>query len=123
MYSSSGFGYVGAELYSAGHALGTEAVSRFGLGDGDKAMVWGLLAQAGRGERTKGVVEGLVAATQLCNGAEARTVTIEVLTDRLDPMEEGASFGGEVALLRAPSEAVGGTAGLRRGHVLVSEAR
>jgi simple sugar transport system substrate-binding protein len=58
-YASGGFGYVGAELYSAGHALGSEAVSRFGLGDGDKAMVWGLLAQAGRGERTRGVIDAL----------------------------------------------------------------
>lgn len=58
-YSSTGFGYVGAELYSAGHALGTESVQRFGLQEGDKAMVWGLLAQAGRGERTKGVIDAL----------------------------------------------------------------
>jgi len=58
-YSSNGFGYVGAELYSAGHALGVEAVNRFGLQAGDKAMVWGLLAQAGRGERTKGVIDAL----------------------------------------------------------------
>ena len=58
-YSSSGFGYVGAELYSAGYALGTEAVNRFGLQAGDKALVWGLLAQAGRGERTRGVVDAL----------------------------------------------------------------
>jgi simple sugar transport system substrate-binding protein len=58
-YSSRGFGYVGAELYSAGYALGTEAVNRFGLQEGDKAMVWGLLAQAGRGERTRGVIEAL----------------------------------------------------------------
>ena len=58
-YSADGFGYVGAELYSAGHSLGAEAVKRFGLQAGDRAMVWGLLAQAGRGERTKGVVEAL----------------------------------------------------------------
>lgn len=58
-YSSSGFGYVGAELYSAGYALGAEAVQRFGLQAGDKAMVWGLLAQAGRGERTQGVIDAL----------------------------------------------------------------
>lgn len=57
--SAGGFGYVGAELYSAGHSLGTEAVRRFGLVEGDRAMVWGLLAQAGRGERTRGVVEAL----------------------------------------------------------------
>jgi simple sugar transport system substrate-binding protein len=58
-YSADGFGYVGAELYSAGHALGAESVKRFGLKAGDRAMVWGLLAQAGRGERTRGVVEAL----------------------------------------------------------------
>lgn len=58
-YSSNGFGYVGAELYSAGHSLGAEAVKRFDLKAGDRAMVWGLLAQAGRGERTKGVKEAL----------------------------------------------------------------
>ena len=58
-YASGGFGYVGAELYSAGYALGAEAVNRFGLAEGDQAMVWGLLAQAGRGERTKGVIDAL----------------------------------------------------------------
>jgi simple sugar transport system substrate-binding protein len=59
MYKTNGFGYVGAELYSAGYSLGAEAASRFGLGEGDKAMVWGLLAQAGRGERTRGVIDAL----------------------------------------------------------------
>jgi simple sugar transport system substrate-binding protein len=58
-YSSNGFGYVGAILYDAGYALGTEAVNRFGLVEGDRAFVWGLLAQAGRGERTQGVVDSL----------------------------------------------------------------
>ena len=58
-YASNGFGYVGAELYTAGHSLGAEAVAEFGLGAGDRAMVWGLLAQAGRGERTQGVIDAL----------------------------------------------------------------
>jgi simple sugar transport system substrate-binding protein len=58
-YSSAGFGYVGAILYDAGYALGTEAIARFGLAAGDEAFVWGLLAQAGRGERTQGVVDAL----------------------------------------------------------------
>lgn len=58
-YKTDGFGYVGAELYSAGYALGTEAVNRFGLQAGDRAMVWGLLAQAGRGQRTQGVIDAL----------------------------------------------------------------
>jgi simple sugar transport system substrate-binding protein len=58
-YGASGFGYVGAFQYSAGFSLAQEAVRRFGLVEGDQAMVWGLLSQPGRGERTRGVVEGL----------------------------------------------------------------
>jgi simple sugar transport system substrate-binding protein len=58
-YASSGFGYVGAINYNAGFALGKEAVKRAGLGAGDKAFVWGLVAQAGRGERTQGILDAL----------------------------------------------------------------
>jgi len=58
-YSTKGFGYSGAVLYDAGYALGQEAVKRSGVKAGDKAFLWGLLAQAGRGERTKGVKDAL----------------------------------------------------------------
>ncbi len=58
-YATKGFGYVGAILYQAGYALGQEAVARSGVKAGDKAFLWGLLAQAGRGERTKGVKDAL----------------------------------------------------------------
>jgi simple sugar transport system substrate-binding protein len=58
-YGATGFGYVGAFQYTAGYSLAQEAVRRFELGEGDRAMVWGLLSQPGRGERTRGVVEGL----------------------------------------------------------------
>ena len=58
-YASKGFGYVGAILYQAGYALGEEAVKRSGVKAGDKAFLWGLLSQAGRGERTKGVKDAL----------------------------------------------------------------
>jgi simple sugar transport system substrate-binding protein len=58
-YASNGFGYVGAVLYDAGYALGQEAVKRSGVKAGDKAFLWGLLSQAGRGERTKGVKDAL----------------------------------------------------------------
>jgi simple sugar transport system substrate-binding protein len=61
-YASSGFGYVGAILYDAGYALGQEAATRSGAQAGDKAFLWGLLSQAGRGERTKGVKDALEAA-------------------------------------------------------------
>lgn len=58
-YAANGFGYSGAILYQAGYALGQEAVKRSGVKAGDKAFLWGLLAQAGRGERTKGVKDAL----------------------------------------------------------------
>ncbi len=58
-YAANGFGYAGAILYNAGYALGQEAVKRSGVKSGDKAFLWGLLAQAGRGERTKGVKDAL----------------------------------------------------------------
>jgi len=61
-YAANGFGYVGAILYNAGYALGQEAVKRSGVQPGDKAFLWGLLSQAGRGERTKGVKDALEAA-------------------------------------------------------------
>ncbi len=61
-YAANGFGYVGQDLYGAGQALANEAVKRFGLKSGDRAMVWGLLSQPGRGERTKGVIDALKAA-------------------------------------------------------------
>ncbi len=58
-YAAGGFGYVGAILYDAGYALGQEAIKRSGVKAGDKAFLWGLLSQAGRGERTKGVKDAL----------------------------------------------------------------
>jgi simple sugar transport system substrate-binding protein len=58
-YGGNGFGYAGALQYQAGYALGKEALARSGLASGDKAFVWGLMAQAGRGERTKGIVDAL----------------------------------------------------------------
>src|SRR6266545_5972828 len=58
-YSGNGFGYVGPINYSAGFALAKEAVKRAGLKSGDKAFVWGLVAQAGRGKRTQGILDAL----------------------------------------------------------------
>jgi simple sugar transport system substrate-binding protein len=58
-YSAKGFGYAGAILYSAGYSLGQEAVKESGLKAGDTAFLWGLLSQAGRGQRTQGVKDAL----------------------------------------------------------------
>ncbi|MCC6616170.1 MAG: substrate-binding domain-containing protein [Anaerolineae bacterium] len=58
-YKSNGFGYVGANNYSAGYSLGRETINRFGLGEGDRALVWGLLSLPSRGLRTQGVIDAL----------------------------------------------------------------
>jgi len=58
-YASKGYGYVGAVLHDAGYALGQEAFKQAGLAAGDKAFVWGLVSQAGRGERTQGIIDAL----------------------------------------------------------------
>jgi simple sugar transport system substrate-binding protein len=59
---TAGTGYVGAVLYKAGGDLAREAIARGGLQPGDKAFVWGLKAQPGRGERTKGIEDALLEA-------------------------------------------------------------
>ena len=58
-YAGNGFGYAGAIQYSAGYALGQEAVAESGLKAGDTAFLWGLKAQAGRGQRTIGAQDAL----------------------------------------------------------------
>jgi simple sugar transport system substrate-binding protein len=56
-YAGNGFGYVGQELYATGYNLGKETVKRSGVQAGERAMVWGLLSQPTRGQRTQGVID------------------------------------------------------------------
>ncbi len=90
-YAANGFGYVGADLYGAGHALGNEAVKRFGLKAGDRAMVWGLLSQPTRGERTKGVKDALEEA-----GLTVDYIEIDAATNK-DPAAGTPTFTGYVS--------------------------
>jgi simple sugar transport system substrate-binding protein len=90
-YASKGFGYVGAELYAAGHDLGKEAVKRFALKKGDRAMVWGLLEQPTRGLRTKGVIDALKEA-----GLTADYLPIDAATNK-DPIAGAPTFAAYVS--------------------------
>ena len=90
-YASQGLGYVGAVLYDAGAALANEAIARGGLKSGDRAMVWGLEAQAGRGERTKGIHETLQKA-----GLTVDYLEIDDATNK-DPANGTATFTGYVS--------------------------
>jgi simple sugar transport system substrate-binding protein len=90
-YAANGFGYVGQDLYGAGFALGNEAVKRFDLKAGDRAMVWGLLSQPTRGERTKGVKEALEQA-----GLTVDYLEIDAATNK-DPAAGAPTFAGYVS--------------------------
>ena len=81
-YATKGYGYVGAILHDAGYALGAEAVKRAGLKAGDKAFLWGLESQAGRGERTKGVHDAL------------NDAGIEVIYQEIDDATNAAASAG-----------------------------
>lgn len=90
-YASKGFGYVGQDLYGSGFALGSEAVKRFGLKEGDRAMVWGLLSQPTRGLRTKGVIDALEKA-----GLVVDYIEIDAATNK-DPAAGTPTFAGYVS--------------------------
>ena len=87
-YSSAGTGYVGAVLHDAGAALANEAIARGGLKSGDRAFVWGLKSQPGRGERTKGIEDALKAA-----GLTVDYLEIDDATNK-DPANGTAAFTG-----------------------------
>lgn len=89
-YSSKGFGYVGQDLYGSGQALGNEAVKRFGLKQGDRAMVWGLLSQPTRGLRTKGAIDALQSAGMTVDYLEIDSAT------NADPAAGTPTFTGYV---------------------------
>lgn len=78
-YKAKGFGYVGQEQYSSGYTLGKAAVKRSGLGEGDKALVWGLKSEPKRGQRTKGAIDALKEA-----GLEVDYIEISSKVDK-DP--------------------------------------
>ena len=57
-YSNRGFGYAGVDLYQGGYITG-KAMLKEGLKKGDKAVVYGLMAEAERGMSTRGLFDSL----------------------------------------------------------------
>lgn len=90
-YAPKGFGYVGADNYSAGYDLGSQAVKEFNLKAGDRAMVWGLLSQPTRGLRTKGAIDALKKA-----GLTVDYIEIDQATNA-DPAAGAPTFAGYVS--------------------------
>jgi len=89
--ATHGLGYTGAVLHDAGASLANEAIKRGNLKSGDEVFVWGLAAQPGRGERTKGITDALTAAGMKVDYLEIDTAT------NADPNAGTATFTGYVA--------------------------
>jgi simple sugar transport system substrate-binding protein len=90
-YATAGLGYVGAVLHDAGAALANEAIKRGNLKSGDRAFVWGLKSQPGRGERTQGIIDALQAA-----GLTVDYLEIDDATNK-DPANGTSVFTGYVS--------------------------
>lgn len=90
-HAADGLGYVGAPNYAAGKRLADEAVARSGVQAGEQAFVWGLVAQAGRGERTQGIIDGFEEA-----GLEVVYLEIDPDTNA-DPQAGVPAFTGLMA--------------------------
>jgi len=58
-YQAEGFGYAGVELYAGGWLTGKKMVEVGNLQPGDKALEYGLLAEAERGQSDRGLKEAL----------------------------------------------------------------
>jgi simple sugar transport system substrate-binding protein len=86
-----GLGYTGAVLHDAGASLANEAIKRGGLKSGDEVFVWGLAAQAGRGDRTKGITDALTAA-----GLKVDYLEIDDATNK-DPNAGVSTYTGFMA--------------------------
>ena len=89
--AAHGLGYTGAVLHDAGASLANEAIKRGNLKKGDEVFVWGLKAQAGRGERTTGITDALTAA-----GLTVDYYEIDDATNK-DPNAGTATFTGYAA--------------------------
>jgi simple sugar transport system substrate-binding protein len=90
-YATEGTGYVGAVLHDAGFALAQEAIERSGLQSGDRAFVWGLVSQPGRGERTQGILDALEEAGMTVDYQEIDDAT------NADPAAGVSTFTGYVS--------------------------
>jgi simple sugar transport system substrate-binding protein len=89
--AAHGLGYTGAVLHDAGASLANEAIKRGSLKSGDEVFVWGLKAQAGRGERTLGITDTLEKA-----GMKVDYFEINDATNK-DPNAGTAIFTGYIA--------------------------
>ncbi len=124
-YQADGFGYAGVELYAGGFITG-KSLAREGLKSGDKALVYGLLSEAERGQSTKGLKEALESEGVVVDYLEISpevnadsSLAVPILTAYLannpDVRGIGTQHGGVTSFIPKALEA----AGKKPGDVIV----
>ena len=124
-YRPRGFGYVGADLYASGHLTGRKMVEA-GLKAGDRALVYGRLAEAERGLGARGLKDALeeagvetdyleIGPEVNADGALAVPILTSYLRNNPDVRAIGTQHGGVTAAIPQALSAVG----RRPGEVIV----
>lgn len=125
-YQGEGFGYAGVELYAGGWLTGQKMIEVGNLKQGDKALVYGLLAEAERGQSDKGLKDALEAAGLQVDYMEISaevnsdsSLAVPILTAYLennpDVKAMGTQHGGVTSQFQKALEA----AGKKPGEVIV----
>jgi simple sugar transport system substrate-binding protein len=125
-YQAEGFGYAGVELYAGGRLTGERMVEAGNLKAGDKALVYGLLSEAERGQSDRGMKEALEAAGVTVDYIEISaevnsdsSLAVPILTAYLEKNPEvkaiGTQHGGVTSQFGKALEA----AGKKPGEVVV----
>lgn len=125
-YQDQGFGYAGVELYAGGALTAQKMIEKGGLKAGDKALVYGLLGEAERGQSDRGLKETLEKAglkvdyIEISPEVNADTaLAVPVLTAYLAANPDVRAIGTQHGGVTAQLEKALADAGKQPGEVIV----
>lgn len=125
-YQDQGFGYAGVELYAGGALTAQKMIEKGGLKPGDKALVYGLLGEAERGQSDRGLKETLEKAGLKVDYIEISpevnadsALAVPVLTAYLAANPDVRAIGTQHGGVTAQLEKALADAGKQPGEVIV----
>lgn len=125
-YQDQGFGYAGVELYAGGALTAQKMIEKGGLKAGDKALVYGLLGEAERGQSDRGLKETLEKAGLKVDYIEISpevnadsALAVPVLTAYLAANPDVRAIGTQHGGVTAQLEKALADAGKQPGEVIV----
>jgi simple sugar transport system substrate-binding protein len=125
-YQADGFGYAGVELYAGGWLTGKKMVEYGQLQPGDKALVYGLLAEAERGQSDRGLKEALEDAGLQVDYIEISaevnsdsSLAVPILTAYLEKTPDLKAMGTQHGSVTSQMQRALEAAGKKPGEVIV----